>query len=211
MSQLALHLEYTLLRPGCTATEVTELCRAAVAAHYFGVCVPSCYVQHARAELGPASTRLVTVAGFPFGYANLPSKRYEIEQALRDGADEVDLVANHSFLRSGNVKAYRGEIHLLARLTQASGRKIKVIIEYGLLTADELRLACEVCAEERVDFVKTSSGMAGSPVSVAQIQQLRTLLPPSMGIKASGGVRTREQAAELLAAGAHRIGTSALL
>ncbi len=209
--RLAPHLEYTLLRPGCTLAELEQLCAEAVPSAYVGVCVPSAFVQAARRALVGSSVRVVTVIGFPFGYANLPAKRYETEQALRDGADELDLVANHSLLRSGQFTAYKGEIHLIARLIQAAGRTLKVIVEVGLLTDAELELACQACASEGAHYVKTSSGFAGTPATVEQVARLRQLVPPHLRIKASSGIRTAEQAHALIAAGADRIGTSSLL
>lgn len=208
---LAAYVEYTLLRPGCTTAEVQALCATAIERRYVGVCVPSGFVQLARAELRSAAPRLVTVVGFPFGYANLPAKRYEAEQALRDGAQDIDLVANHSLLRSGQLAAYAGEIHLIGRLVQAAGCVLKVIIEVGLLSDEEIAAACGACASEGADYVKTSSGFAGEAASVAQVARLRELLPAAIRLKASGGIRTAEQAEALIAAGADRIGTSALL
>ncbi len=208
---LAPHIEYTLLRPGCTRRHVDQLCAQAVAAQYFGVCVPSCFVAAARQALSGSSLRVITVVGFPFGYANLPSKRYETEQALRDGADELDLVPNHSLLRSAQLTAYRGEVHLIARLVQAAGRTLKLIVEPSLLTPEELEQACQVCCTEGVHVLKTSSGFVDAPATPELITQLRALLPPGFPIKASGGIRTAEQAHALLRAGATRLGTSAPL
>ena len=179
------------------------------AAHGFAtVCVPPCYVALATAKLVDTGVGICTVIGFPLGYSSASVKFKEAEVALYDGATELDMVINISALKSGKTDAIQAEILDLADLCHVHQSLLKVIIETALLTEVEIELACRLCVGGEADFVKTSTGFASRGASVADVELMRRSLPAGVRIKAAGGIRTREAALALLAAGADRIGSS---
>jgi deoxyribose-phosphate aldolase len=205
---LAATLDHTLLRPDCTEAQIAQLCQEARTHGFASACVPPCYVPLAARELSGSGVAVCTVIGFPLGYNNPRVKFKEAEIALGEGATELDVVLNISALKSGQYDAVRAEIEDLADLADVHDALLKVIIETALLTEEEIETAARLCAEAGAHFVKTSTGFASRGASVADIELLRRVLPASIRIKASGGIRTREQALALLAAGADRLGTS---
>ncbi|MDO7844951.1 deoxyribose-phosphate aldolase [Hymenobacter sp. M29] len=205
---LAARLDHTLLRPDCTEAEIIQLCEEAVAHGFASVCVPPCYVALAAAKLEGTPVPVGTVIGFPLGYAASSVKFKEAEVALYDGAHELDMVMNISALKSGKTAAIQDEILDLADLCHVHQALLKVIIETALLTDEEIELACQLCVAGEADFVKTSTGFASRGASVADIELMRRVLPETMRIKASGGIRTRAAAEALVAAGADRLGSS---
>jgi len=205
---LAAHLDHTLLRPDCSATDIGQLCQQARQWAVASVCVPPCYVVLAARELAGSGVAVGTVIGFPLGYNSPRVKFREAEIALADGATELDVVLNISALKSGQVAAAQAEIEDLADLADAHDALLKVIIETALLSETEIEVAARLCAVAGAHFVKTSTGFASRGASVRDVELLRSVLPPTVRIKASGGIRTREQALALLAAGADRLGTS---
>ncbi|MDO7850554.1 deoxyribose-phosphate aldolase [Hymenobacter convexus] len=205
---LAAHIDHTLLRPDCTEAQIIQLCEEAVAHGFASVCVPPCYVPLAAAQLAGTPVPVCTVIGFPLGYAASSVKFKEAEVALYDGAHELDMVLNISALKSGKTAAIQDEILDLADLCHVHQALLKVIIETALLTEEEIELACQLCVAGEADFVKTSTGFASRGASVADIELMRRVLPETMRIKASGGIRTRAAAEALIAAGANRIGSS---
>jgi deoxyribose-phosphate aldolase len=207
-AELASRIEHSLLNPLTTQADIKKLCAEAVKQGFFGVCVPPHYVQYACQQLEGKKVRVITVAGFPFGYDSSLVKAEAIKKAIEDGADEVDMVINLSALKSGKINLVREEIISVSTLCRMHSRKAKVIIEAALLTEEELLTLCRICTEAGAHFVKTSTGFNGPGASVEMVRKLRENLPASVGIKASGGIRTKEQALELIAAGADRIGTS---
>ena len=205
---LAATIDHTLLRPDCTEAQVVQLCREARAHAFASACVPPCYVAVAARELDGSGVVVCTVIGFPLGYSPSRVKFKEAEIALGEGATELDMVLNVSWLKSGRLELVRAEVEDLADLCDVNDAKLKVIIETALLSEDEMRVAARLCAEAGAHFVKTSTGFASRGASVADVALLRAVLPPHVRVKASGGIRTREQALALLAAGADRLGTS---
>lgn len=172
-----------------------------------GVCMPPFWVKRARRELGKSEVQLVTVAGFPLGYHMTETKLEEIRMAIRDGADEIDMVMNVSALKA-EMPWVKIEIAKCAGLVHEHEALLKVIIETAYLNEKELELACRWCADAGVDYVKTSTGFAPEGAKTADVRRMREHLPSNVGIKASGGIKTYEQAVELIKAGADRIGTS---
>ena len=205
---LAATLDHTLLRPDCTEAQIVQLCQEARLHGFASACVPPCYVPVAARELSGSGVAVCTVIGFPLGYVNSRVKFREAEIALTEGATELDMVLNVSWLKSGQYEAVQAEIEDLADLAEVNSALLKVIIETALLTEAELETAARLCAEAGAHFVKTSTGFASRGASVADVELLRRVLPAHVRIKASGGIRTREQALALLAAGADRLGTS---
>ena len=205
---LAATLDHTLLRPDCTEAQIIQLCQEARQYGFASACVPPYYVSVAARELSGSGVAVCTVIGFPLGYNNPRVKFREAEIALAEGATELDLVLNVSALKSGNLGAVQAEVEDLADLCDVHDALLKVIIETALLTEEEMETAARLCAEAGAHFVKTSTGFASRGASVADVELLRRVLPSSVRIKASGGIRTREQAVAMLAAGADRLGTS---
>ncbi|GAB3234268.1 deoxyribose-phosphate aldolase [Hymenobacter seoulensis] len=209
MSQkIAATIDHTLLKPDATPDQIAQLCREAAANQFASVCVPPCYVRFAAEQLQGSGVPVCTVIGFPLGYALAKVKFFEAHQALSDGATELDMVINVGALKAGRLDEVEEEIGQLAELCHLRGAILKVIIETGLLTEEEIVTACRLCEEAGADFVKTSTGFANRGASVADIMLMRRSLPGGIRIKASGGIRTRTAALALIAAGADRIGSS---
>ena len=175
------------------------------------MCVAPTYVRYTQEmlEFCPIKIEIATVIGFPLGYSTSSTKLREAENALHDGATELDAVMNIAQFKSMAYLSVREELRQLADLAHAGGSLLKVIIETAYLDQFELQTACEICVEANVDFVKTSTGFAPTGADLATVALLRELLPESVQIKASGGIRTRTQALAFIAAGASRLGTSA--
>lgn len=204
---LAAHIEHTCLKPDSRQEDIDQVIREAIGYGFHGICIPPFWVKHARRELGNTGPRLVTVVGFPMGYQLTESKLDEMTRLMEMGADEIDLVWNLSAFKTG-MPWTKIELARCTQHAHASQRLIKVILETGLLTAQETEDACRMCADAGADFVKTSTGFAGKGPGVELIKKIRKLLPANVGIKASGGIRTAHQALALIKAGADRIGTS---
>lgn len=207
MNKLNRFLESTLLRPTMTGHEVDQLIQDAVEEQFIGVCVPSFWVKKVKRELRDQDIQVVTVIGFPFGFEDTATKVAETNEAIRQGADELDLVWSQTAFHSG-MNWPKIEIAQIAKICHAEERILKVIIETAYLNPEQLREACMICQDAGVDFVKTSTGYAPSGAKVEDIKLMRETLSSAIGIKASGGIKTLEFALELIKAGADRIGTS---
>jgi deoxyribose-phosphate aldolase len=205
---LARYIDHTLLKPDATREEVEQLCREAAQFCFASVCVNPNWVALCRELLRGSGVRVCTVIGFPLG-AHLPdTKAYETRRALEQGAEEVDMVINIGALKSRDYALVEQDIHGV--VTAAAGRAIvKVILETALLSRDEKVMGCTLAKAAGADFVKTSTGFGGGGATVEDIQLMRETVGPEMGVKASGGVRTKEDAEKMVAAGATRIGASA--
>lgn len=207
MNNLNRFLESTLLRPTMTGHEVDQLIQDAVEEQFIGVCVPSFWVKKVKRELRDQDIQVVTVIGFPFGFEDTATKVAETNEAIRQGADELDLVWSQTAFHSG-MNWPKIEIAQIAKICHAEERILKVIIETAYLNPEQLREACMICQDAGVDFVKTSTGYAPSGAKVEDIKLMRETLSSAIGIKASGGIKTLEFTLELIKAGADRIGTS---
>ncbi|RIJ36813.1 deoxyribose-phosphate aldolase [Pontibacter oryzae] len=208
--ELASYIDHTLLRPDATEQQVLQLCDEARNYGFAAVCVPPCYVQLAKDRLGVgAQVKVATVIGFPLGYQHPKVKFLETHQAIADGANEIDVVMNVSAFKSGKYEAVENELGDLAKFCHLKEAELKVIIETALLTDEEIVKACELCANAEVDFVKTSTGFAAGGATLEHIKLMRRVLPTSMKIKASGGIKTFADAEALIRAGADRLGCSA--
>lgn len=205
--ELAQRIEHTNLSPTLTIADVDRLVEEAVQYNFFGICVPPFWVKRARREIGSRTVALVTVAGFPLGYNMTETKLDEIKRAIDNGADEVDIVWNISSFKTG-LSWTKIEIAKCAKLLHENQKILKVIIETAYLSDEEIVQACKLCADAGADFVKTSTGFAPAGAKSEHIRLMRKNLPPQVGIKASGGIRTRLQAEEMIVAGADRLGTS---
>lgn len=189
--------------------EVVKLCEEALQYKFAAVCVPPSYVSLAAQYCAGAMPKVATVIGFPFGYAVLAAKEAEARQALADGADELDMVINLTQLRNGYWDKLEHEAQTILDITKPAGKILKLIIESGILTDEEITRCCRIYGGLGVDFMKTSTGYAEKGATVEAVQLMRKNLPPSVKVKASGGIRTWEQARAMIEAGADRLGCSA--
>ncbi len=208
---IAPYIDHTILKPTTTAGDITQLCAEAVAYGFAAVCVPPPYVQLAAQQLWGTPVRVATVIGFPFGYSTLTAKIAEATQAIADGAHELDVVHNITALKNGAWSYLAEEIAVLTNLIHTGGAHIKVIIESGILTDEEITRCCEIYAPCNIDFLKTSTGYAEVGATLHAVQLMHQHLPPNIAIKASGGIRNFAFARQLVAAGATRLGCSASL
>jgi len=204
---LAKLIDHTYLKPNCNKADVEQLCEEAIAHNFKAVCVPPIYVQFCAQKLEGQEVKVATVIGYPYGYSTTPSKVAEIQRALDDGADELDVVINNCAVKDENWNYVRNDIDSMTRAAHLRGKVVKIIIETALLSKNEMRKVCEICIESGVNFIKTSTGVLEG-ATVENITFLRQYLPDEIKIKASGGIRTGAQAEAMIAAGANRIGTS---
>ncbi len=202
------YIDHTLLKPTATYNDLSKLCEEALQYHFAAVCVPPPFVKQAKIIVKDSGVKTATVIGFPFGYSSVQSKLAETEQAIFDGADELDVVINLIALKNGDWKYAEDEIKRITTLAHANKKIIKVIIESGVLTDDEIIKCCEVFSKMKVDFLKTSTGYAEKGASVEVVALMKKNLPASVKIKASGGIKTYEFAKKLIDAGASRLGCS---
>lgn len=206
---LAAKIDHTLLKPDCAEKEVKKLCAEAKEHGFAAVCIPPYFVRKCRLWLADTQVKVATVVGFPMGYAHTPAKVEEARRAIDEGAHEIDMVINIIALKAGDMNYLKNELTSAATIVQLRGGKLKVILETGLLTESEIVTACKLCKEMSVDFVKTSTGYVQPGATVDVVKLLRANLPKTIKIKASGGIRTKELALQLIEAGADRLGCSA--
>ncbi|WP_296620349.1 deoxyribose-phosphate aldolase [Marivirga sp.] len=207
MRNIQKYIEHTNLKTTITSDDVEMLLKEAQENNIFGICVPPFWVKKAKRDIGKSDLQLITVIGFPLGYQMSQTKEAEAIQALKDGADELDMVLNISAVKS-EMMWPKIEVAKMGKIAHEHGKILKVIIETAYLSDAEIVDACKICADAGADFVKTSTGFAPEGAKVEYIKLMRSVLPDHVGIKASGGIKTYEQAVELIEAGAERIGTS---
>ncbi|ALV44595.1 2-deoxyribose-5-phosphate aldolase [Arthrobacter alpinus] len=205
---LARYIDHTLLAPAASREDILKLCKEAAEHHFKSVCVNPIWVETAKKALLGSGVLTCTVIGFPLGTHNTDVKVFEARGATMDGADEVDMVINIASARALDKDSLVSDISAVAEVVHAEDSLLKVIIETSLLSDAEKVLACEAAVEAGADFVKTSTGFNGGGATASDVALMRQTVGPDIGVKASGGVRSREQALEMIAAGATRIGTS---
>lgn len=200
-------IDHTILKPEATEAAVQKIIDEAKEYNFFSVCINPCWVAFASEQLADTDVAVCTVIGFPLG-ANTPEvKAYEAADAIKNGANEVDMVINIGALKSQQYDYVRQDIQGV--VDAAKGKAlVKVIIETALLTDEEKVKACELVKEAGADFVKTSTGFSTGGAKVADIRLMRETVGPDMGVKASGGVHNAEEALAMIEAGATRIGAS---
>jgi deoxyribose-phosphate aldolase len=206
---IASYIDHTVLKPTTALVDLEILCLEAAEHNFAAVCIPPPFVKRAKALLDPTDIKVATVIGFPFGYCATEAKIAETVLAIVDGADELDMVINLVALRMNDWKFLNKEIGLVTNLVHNKGKMIKIIIESGILTNNEIVECCKNFGPLGIDFMKTSTGYAQKGASVEAVQLMKNNLPPAVKIKASGGIKTYAFAAELIAAGASRLGCSA--
>ena len=201
-------IDHTLLKPDVTTAQIAQLCQEALQYNFASVCVNPTHVKLAAELLQNSSVEVCTVIGFPLGATTTEVKIFETEQALRDGATEVDMVINIGVLKSGDDELVEQDISGVTQAAHNSGALCKVIIETALLTDEEKVQACRLAQKAGADFVKTSTGFSSGGATVADVILMRQTVGPTMGVKASGGIRTLAKAKNMVAAGANRLGVS---
>ncbi len=208
-ADLARYIDHTLLKPDATAADIDKLCAEAVQFHFASVCINPAWVARAAANLRGTGIPVASVIGFPFGATTAEIKAHEARVAVRAGAREIDMVINIGALKSGMHDVVRDDIGRVSDACHESGALNKVIIETALLTDREKVIVCQLAKQAKADFVKTSTGYASGGATVFDVALMREAVGPKMGVKASGGIRTRNDVEEMIAAGATRIGASA--
>jgi len=205
------YIEHTCLKPLTTYQDIDKLIGEAKEYRFVGVCVPPYWVEKTKRDLRGTDIQVVTVVGFPLGYQRTATKRQEIETAIKDGADELDMVMTLSAFATGAYDWVKIEIAQLAKLAHQHEKILKVILETSYWSEAQIRTACQLCVEAGADFVKTSTGFSEAGAKVEHIRLMRSVCPTTVGIKASGGIRSYQDAISMIEAGADRIGTSASL
>lgn len=206
---LAHYIDHTLLRADATASEIDTLCAEAAAYHFASVCINPTWVRRCADNLKGSDAVVCTVIGFPLGATTPEIKAMEARKALRDGAREVDMVINVGAVKSGDWALVKTDISKVVDAAHESGAICKVILETALLSDEEKVRASATAKAAKADFVKTSTGFGPGGATVYDVALMRETVGPEMGVKASGGVRTAEDAESMIAAGATRIGASA--
>jgi deoxyribose-phosphate aldolase len=203
---LAKIVDHTNLRPEATASQIVRLCEEAREFGLGAVMVNSCQVALAASNLKGSDVKVGAVVGFPLGAALTSVKVFEAAEAMKLGAREIDMVMNIGALKSGDRELVQSDIRAVAEVVHAQKSLLKVILETGLLTDDEKRMACEISEKAGADFVKTSTGFLGGVATVEDVALMRRAV--TIGVKASGGIRTAGDARKMIEAGANRLGTS---
>lgn len=210
MENLSSYIDHTLLNAVARETDIRKICEEAWVHQFKAVCVAPVYVPYVieMLEFCPIKIEVATVVGFPMGYSTTSTKLAEAKDALENGATELDVVMNMSLFKSMAYLSVREELTQLSTLAHERNALLKVIIETAYLDSFEIYTACEICAEAKADFVKTSTGFAPSGADAEIVRKMRSILPPDIKIKASGGIKTQAEAIAMIEAGAERIGTS---
>ncbi len=206
---VAKYIDHTLLKPEATADEIDVLCDEAMEFGFASVCVNPTWVKRAADRLRGSEVVTCSVIGFPLGASTPEIKAMEARRALRDGAREVDMVLNVGALKSGDLELVRTDIEKVVDSAHEAGAIVKVILETSKLTDEEKVIASALAKQAKADYVKTSTGFGGGGATVYDVALMRETVGPEMGIKASGGVHTAQEAEDMIAAGATRIGASA--
>jgi len=206
---LAGKIDHTLLKPDATPDEIKKLCDEAAKYKFASVCINPCYVSLCSNLLKGTGVKVCTVIGFPLGSNTTEVKSFEAEQAIQNGAEEIDMVMNVGQHKQGNYDYVFNDINLVVLTAKKKGLICKVILETALLTDEEKIRACLICKKAGADFVKTSTGFSKGGATVGDIALMKYVVGSGIGVKASGGIRSREDAQAMIASGADRIGASA--
>jgi deoxyribose-phosphate aldolase len=209
VAQLAATIDHTLLKPEATSDQIRQLCTEATKHGFASVCVNPTWVARCAQLLAGAHSVVCTVVGFPLGATLSAVKAHEAAEVIRLGAREVDMVINIGLLKDAEYAALYADIAAVVDVAHSTGAIVKVIIESCLLSEQEKIAAALLTQAAGADFVKTSTGFSSGGATVADVRLLRLAVGPAMGVKAAGGVRTAEDALQMIGAGATRLGASA--
>lgn len=200
------HVDHTLLKPFATWEEIQVICDEAIELHTASVCIPPCYVAPVKEKYGD-TLKICTVIGFPLGYNTTVTKIFETENAILNGADEIDMVINVGFMKAGNYDAVLEEIRALRK--SCHGKVLKVIIETCYLNEEEIKKASELVTIAGADYIKTSTGFGTAGATIENVKLMKENIGPDVKIKAAGGIRTKEALQEFIELGCDRVGASA--
>jgi len=206
--RLAATIDHTLLKPEATAADVERLCREAVEYGFACVMLNATNIAFASSVLAGTGMKVASVVGFPLGATTTGAKRCEALEAIRLGASEIDMVMNIGALKSGNRGRVQADMRGLVQIAHENGALLKITIEAGLLSLEEKILACQLALAAGADYVKSNTGFSSGGATPADISLMRGVAGEKMGVKASGGIRTLQEAQTMIDAGANRIGTS---
>ncbi len=206
---IAKMIDHTLLKPEATPKDIEKLCFEAIQYQFASVCVNPCYVKLASEILKDRKVKVCAVIGFPLGANRTETKVFETEKAIEDGAQEVDMVMNIGMLKGGYYEYVEQDIRAVVNVAHKKGVLVKVILETALLTDEEKVKACLIAKRANADFVKTSTGFSKGGATAGDVALMRRVVGSAMGVKASGGIRTYEEALQMIKSGADRIGASA--
>lgn len=207
--KLAKYIDHTILNADATQSDVEKVIAEAIQYDFASVCINPYWVKVTHEALAASDVNTCTVIGFPLGATSTESKVYEAQQAIKDGADELDMVINIGELKAQHDDAVLADIKALADAIHAEGKLLKVIIETSLLNQEEKVRACQLSEKAGADFVKTSTGFSTAGAKVEDVKLMRETVGDRLGVKASGGVHSKAEAEAMIAAGATRIGASA--
>lgn len=201
------YIDHTMLSPSSSFDNIFKTCKEAKENNFASVCINPCFVCYAKSLLKDSKVNVCTVIGFPLGASTKEVKVFEAKNAIENGANEIDMVINIGMLKSGELEYIKEEIKDI--LNECKNKAIlKVIIETSLLTKDEKILICKICKELKVDYIKTSTGFSGEGAKVEDIILIKTVVGDNVKIKASGGIKSYEDAIKMINSGASRLGTS---
>ena len=203
------YIDHTILKPTTLISDIEKLCNEAITYQFVAVCVPPNFIKTAKIFTQGSQVKVATVIGFPFGYSAIEAKLAEVLLAIVDGADELDIVVNISAIKNNDWLFLANEINHLLPIIKQNNKIVKIIIESGVLTDDEIVKCCHLYGIAGIDYLKTSTGYAEKGATVEAIKLFRQKLPPHVQIKASGGIRDYAFAKQLVEAGATRLGCSA--
>ena len=203
------YIDHTVLKPTTLIADIEKLCSEAKQYQFAAVCVPPNFVKKAKLLTEGSPVKVTTVIGFPFGYSAVEAKIAEILLAMVDGADELDVVINISAIKNNDWVYLANEINHIMPIIRSRNKVIKIIIESGILTDEEIIKCCEIYGLAGIDYLKTSTGYAEKGATVEAVKLFRLHLPDNVQIKASGGIRDYVFAKQLIDAGATRLGCSA--
>lgn len=202
------YIDHTILKPTTLLSEIEQLCKEAISYQFAAVCIPPVFVKKAKEFLHTSDVRVATVIGFPFGYSAIEAKVAEIVLAVLDGADELDVVINLAALKNNDWQFLSNEINTIMPIVNSRNKVIKIIIESGVLTDEEIIRCCDLYGAAGVHFLKTSTGYAEKGATIEAVKLIRKHLSDRIKIKASGGISDYKFAMGLIAAGADRLGCS---
>lgn len=207
--KISQYIDHTILKPTTLLADIEQLCTEAKAFEFAAVCVPPPFIKKCKELLSNSPVKVATVIGFPFGYSAIEAKLAEMVLAIVDGADELDVVINILAIKNNDWQYISNEINHLMPIVKSKGKIIKIIIESGVLTVDELVKCCHLYGAAGIDYLKTSTGYADVGATVEAVKIMRQNLPPQVQIKASGGIKSYDFASKLIDAGATRLGSTA--
>lgn len=208
LKEILKRCDHTLLRQDCTVAEIIKLCDEGIRYGTASVCIPPCHVAGAKNYVGDR-LEICTVIGFPNGYSTPKVKAFEAQDAIKNGASEIDMVVNLAMVKDACWESLLDEIKTVRAFTQ--GHILKVIIETCLLTEEEKRMMCSIVTASGADYIKTSTGFSTGGATREDVKLLRECCGENVKVKASGGIRTMQDAEDMIALGADRLGTSRLV